>query len=203
MGADGTPTKRELLRVNASGHFKEEILKEFKRKPTIVQELARLMLEAHFPTSLHEDICSAVGIDLTEQRPAGGGRDPNFRHRVLLSYGYRCAICGLQILLSGTQIALEAAHIKWHQAGGPAEVRNGLCLCVLHHKLLDLGALSIGAGLEILVSDEASGGFGFDDCLMKHHGKPLHAPTHPGDVPSSDFIGWHRRQVFRGRSRPV
>lgn len=203
IGADGSPSKKELLRLDASGRFRPEIQSAFKKEPGLVRALARQLLEAHFPTSVHDDICNAVGIDLLDERPTGGGRDPNFRRKVLLSYDYRCAVCGLQLLLSGIQIALEAAHIKWYQAGGPGEVRNGLCLCVTHHKLLDLGTFTIGLSLEILVSDEVSGGFGFSEYLLEFHGKPLRPPTHASDAPSGDFTGWHRREVFHGRPRPL
>lgn len=203
IGADGSPSKKELLRVDASGHFTAAILQSFRQEPELVRELVRRLLEAHFPASLHDDICNAVGIDLLDQRPKGGGRDPNFRRRVLLSYDYCCAVCSLQLILGGSQIALEAAHIKWHQAGGPAEVRNGICLCVLHHKLLDLGTFTVGERREILVSDEVSGSFGFSEQLLVFHGKLLRLPTHTNDVPFKDFTAWHRREVFRGRPRPL
>ncbi len=202
-GADGAPSRRELLRVGATGHFTPELLSAFQREPGLVREIARRLLEVHFPTSLHDDICNAVGIDLSDQRPSGGGRDPNFRRRVLLSYEYRCAVCGLQLLLCGSPIALEAAHIKWHQANGPAEVQNGLCLCTLHHKLLDLGAYTINAELATVVSDEVSGETGFTEHLLAVHGKALRRPTHDSDKPSLEFINWHRREVFRGRPRPL
>jgi putative restriction endonuclease len=203
IGADGSPSKKELLRLDATGHFRPEIQSAFKKDPGLVRALARQLLEAHFPTSLHDDICNAVGLDLLGERPTGGGRDPSFRRKVLLSYDYRCAVCGLQLLLSGTQIALEAAHIKWHQAGGPGEVRNGVCLCVMHHKLLDLGTFTVGSSGEVLVSDAVSGGFGFSEHLLAFHGKPLRTPTHPADAPFDGFTEWHRREVFHGRSRPL
>ena len=37
-------------------------------------------------------------------------------------------------------LGIEAAHIKWHQAGGPDTEDNGLALCTLHHKRFDRGA---------------------------------------------------------------
>jgi putative restriction endonuclease len=69
--------------------------------------------------------------------------DPQFRLRVLTAYEYRCAVCGFDVRLGSVSIALDAAHIRWHQAGGPELERNGLALCVLHHKTFDLGALTV------------------------------------------------------------
>ena len=47
----------------------------------------------------------------------GRRRDPSFRQRVLVAYEYQCAVCGLDLRICGITIALEAAHVRWHQAG--------------------------------------------------------------------------------------
>jgi putative restriction endonuclease len=203
FGADGSPTKASLLDGNAQGQFEEELQKAFRLDPTLIGEIARQLLMAHFPSSLHEDICNAVGLDINDERAVGGGRDPNFRRRVLTSYQHRCAVCGLQLLLSGTPIALEAAHIKWHQAAGPAIVQNGLSLCVLHHKTFDLGAFTVGSDLTVIVSDEVSGLCGLAEHLLTYHGKCLSRPIHVDAAPAMEFINWHRSQVFRGQPRPL
>src|SRR5437588_7846441 len=51
-------------------------------------------------------------------------------------------------------VGLDAAHIRWHQAGGPDREGNGLALCVLHHKLFDLGAFTVSPSGLLLVSDQ-------------------------------------------------
>ena len=202
LGADGTPTKKALLNGNARGQFRQELQEAFRADPTLIGEIARQLLAAHFPSSLHEDICNSVGLDISDERAVGGGRDPNFRRRVLTSYEHRCAVCGLQIILCGTPIALEAAHIKWHQAAGPSIVQNGLSLCVLHHKTFDLGAFTIRDDLTVMVSDEVSGLCGLTEHLLAYHGKALLRPIHADAVPATHFIIWHRREVFRGQPRP-
>ena len=68
--------------------------------------------------------------------------------------------------LGRNPVALEAAHIKWRQAGGPDLEVNGLALCSLHHKLFDRGAFTLSNDLEILVSDDAHGTAGFQEWLM-------------------------------------
>jgi putative restriction endonuclease len=70
---------------------------------------------------------------------------------------YRCAVCGFDVRLGSVSIALDAAHIRWHQAGGPDLERNGLALCVLHHKTFDLGAFTVNQDGLLLVSDQAHG----------------------------------------------
>ena len=97
-------------------------------------------------------------------------------------------------------IALDAAHIRWHQAGGPEAECNGLSLCVLHHKTFDLGAFTVREGV-LLVSDLANGTAGFEETLKAYHGKPIREAQHPDWRPAPGHLEWHGREVFRGVSR--
>lgn len=203
-GKDGAPSSSELIRKCAIGRFPKRLQAAFRKDPTLIPQITRQLLAAHFPLSLHNDICTAVGLsEENKTGSVGPGRDPNFRKLVLKTYEQRCAVCGLQLLLSGIAIAIEAAHIKWHQAAGPATTQNGIALCVLHHKVFDLGAFTIGAKYEILVSDEVTGLSGLTEHLLNFHGKPLLPPIHAESAPAIEYIEWHRREVFRGRPRPA
>lgn len=192
-----------MLDAEAVGRFTPDVQAALTAQPQLVNDIARRLLDAHFPTSLHEDILDAVGLEPEAPSAAGGGRDPNFRKRVLTAYEHQCAVCGLQLLLSGSSVALEAAHIKWHQAGGPAAVPNGICLCVLHHKLFDRGAFTVVPPRTILISEEIGGLAGLSEHLLTFHGKSLRSPIRSDDAPSAAFLHWHREQVFRGDPRPV
>ena len=76
---------------------------------------------------------------------------------MLRAYERRCAVCELDVRIDGQSIGLEAAHIKWHSHKGPAQVRNGLALCVLHHKFFDSGLFTVLPDLtEDWPSDTAS-----------------------------------------------
>ena len=74
--------------------------------------------------------------------------------------------------LGSVSIGLDAAHIKWCQAGGPDTEVNGLALCVLHHKVFDLGAFTISDGV-VLVSEHAHCGPAFEQSLLAFHGKQI------------------------------
>ena len=57
-------------------------------------------------------------------------------------------------------LGLEAAHIRWHSHDGRDVVPNGLALCSVHHKALDLGAMGLegkGGGFRVLVSGRVRG----------------------------------------------
>lgn len=197
-------TRRELLDHQATGQFSEDVLAGLKADPSLAGEIATRILDAHFPDSLHSEILAAVGLDVdlrsvSKRRP----RDPQFRERILTAYEYRCGVCGFDVRLGSQSIALEAAHVKWHQAGGPEVETNGVALCVLHHRIFDLGAFTLNPQLVILVSDKVNGSTGLDETLLRFHGHCLQKPQRPEFVPEWHYIDWHRREVFKGRERQL
>ena len=94
----------------------------------VAGEIATEILEANFPSSIHEDILQAVGLDLEPKTTEKRKRDPYFRDRIIQAYEFQCAVCGFNVRVGHALVALEAAHIKWHQAGGPDSEENGLAL---------------------------------------------------------------------------
>ena len=197
----GDVNRGDLFRYEASGGFTEDISRQLQNDPSLALEITQNMLDAHFPASIHEDILQAVGIELTLKSPGRQKRSPNFRANILKAYEYRCAVCGFDVRLGLNPVALEAAHIKWHQAGGPDVEINGLALCSLHHKLFDRGAFTLSNDLEILVSDDAHGSVGFKEWLMRFHGQKLNFPQRKTYYPSENFTRWHVREVFKGDYR--
>lgn len=198
-------TKTNLRKEAIKGGFTPEIYKLIRSDLELITQTASILLEAHFPQTIHQDIVDAVGLDIdigfqqhttqVEKRK----RDPAFRGKILQAYNYRCAICGFDVRLGNTPIALEAAHIKWHQAGGPDTEKNGLALCSLHHKLLDRGALGISNEFKVIVSDKANGYIGFQEWLLDFEGKELRMPQKESFMPDVGFMEWHVREVFQGR----
>lgn len=206
----GGAKKRDLIYYNVSGGFSEAIIQELQHDPKLASEIIRNQLYAHFPASIHEDILQAAGIEdilqitgnmFSPQISKTRGRSAHFRINVLKAYEYKCAICGFDVKLGHRLAGLEAAHIKWHAYGGPNRTVNGLALCSLHHKLFDLGALTLSGRLEILVSDNAHGSVGFEEWLMRFHGKKINFPQRQSFYPNASFIGWHVREVFKGNYR--
>jgi putative restriction endonuclease len=98
-------------------------------------------------------------------------------------------------------IGLEAAHIKWRQARGPDEVSNGICLCALHHKMLDKGAIHFTVDLKLLLSESLHGSNPHFQDLQRREGERIHAPQREGYYPDQQYVHWHVREVFRGESR--
>ena len=124
-----------------------------------------------------------------------------FRNKILTAYEYRCSICSFDVRLGTTPLGLEAAHIKWHQAGGPDVESNGLALCSIHHKMFDRGAFTISKELEVIISEEVNGFLGVDEWLLNFHGKKMRSPVNPSYEPAFDYLSWHRKQVFHAPAR--
>ncbi|GEO06162.1 HNH endonuclease [Adhaeribacter aerolatus] len=192
-----------LLTNNVQGRFPEEVVQRLKANPDLLRTIAERILDQNFPETLHQDILDAVGLNIA-LTPTGAKqirrRDPQFRESILKAYEYQCAICGFSVRLKNKILALEAAHIKWHQAGGPDEEVNGLALCATHHKLFDLGAFTVSPELRMLVSDEVNGQ-GADMWLIQHHGKNIKPPQKKAFYPNPDFTAWHVNEVFKGGYR--
>jgi putative restriction endonuclease len=198
------PRKSELLKQDIHGGFPEPVQQLLTDNPQLIVQAAQKILEAHFPSTLHDDLASAVGLDLaTFETHRRRKRDPNFRTEVIRAYAYRCTVCGYDIQLEDQSVGIEAAHIKWHQAGGPSVVPNGLALCALHHKLFDRGAFTLGSELRLEVSEHAHGGESFEQHILRFHGEATRPPISEDYLPNKKFLEWHRDQVFRKPARSM
>jgi putative restriction endonuclease len=176
----------------------------------LLAQLARTLLDANFESSLHPDICAAVGLDLegaemAEAASAVTGvrrRDPAFRQAVLTAYEFQCAFCGYDGMLGTTAVGLDAAHVRWFAFEGPDQVDNGVCLCALHHKLFDKGVLGLVGGSRVAVSVH----FIARSSAARRHvldlaGAPVRAPQRGFSPPATTHVQWHHEQVFRQPER--
>ncbi|MBT2383314.1 phosphorothioated DNA-binding restriction endonuclease [Streptomyces sp. ISL-11] len=200
---------RELRAAGAAGRLAPELRAALRREPSLLGRIARALLDLHFPPSLHGELCEAVGLELepaeTEQLPAARRRrNRRMRELILTAYEYQCAFCGYDGRIGAVPVGLEAAHVRWWAFGGPDDVENGLCLCSLHHKLFDKGALGIGDGHRILVSQRFVGrSRAAREHVIALAGRPLVGPQ-PGAHPiAASHRSWHTSQVFHGSPRPA
>ena len=199
--------KSSLIHHNIRGGLRKADYEMLLGDDRLTQEAANLLLEAHFPQSMHGDIREAVGLSNNWiMREAGAVkevsskvRDPKFRREVLRAYEYRCAVCEYDIRLGDELLGLEAAHIRWHSAGGPDKIQNGLALCGFHHKAFDRGAWGLKPddhGYRILISSEVHGQSRALRWLRDYRSKGLQFPQHEDWLPDVKFVRWHHREVF-------
>lgn len=206
--------KSGLINHDAKGGFPKPIYDLLRSDSGLVQQAAQALLHEHFPYTLHDDIRAATGFPseflmwdspglpyaLTARQIYIRKRDPDFRHNVLAAYEYCCAVCSFDLRLEDELLGLEAAHIKWHSAGGPNNVTNGLALCSIHHKALDRGALGLAPtakGFKVLISDKVHGEGDATRWFWDCQDMPLRHPRSSTFEPKPEFVQWHTREVFR------
>jgi putative restriction endonuclease len=172
----------------------DEVLEAIDRDPKIIGKLAKHILAENFPESLHYEILDNVGLSSFASPGGSRPRDPSFRRNVLNAYGYQCAVCGFSLRLGDVSVALEAAHIMWHQAKGPDEVNNGLSLCCMHHNLFDRGAFTISEDYRINASSLVNSKG--EDTVYAFNKEKINLPRDSECYPNTDFLRWHKSQIF-------
>ena len=80
-----------------------------------------------------EDDVHDVSVSLIERKTKVRRGQGAFRDKVLKNYGKRCAVCDIN-----NEDLLEASHIlPVRNLKSAGYIKNGICLCVLHHKMFD------------------------------------------------------------------
>ena len=190
-----------LRQHRASGGFSEPVYEYLTGNPQAVNEITAKILQKNFPPSIHEDLLDAIGMPWLQVVTSRQGRDPAFRDTIVRIYEHRCAVCGFDGKLGMSDLALEAAHVMWHAAGGPDREENGVALCVLHHRLLDRGAIGVSDDYRILVSQSVHGGAQVTNSVTQFAGRKLQKPQAGTPRISDRYINWHSSEVFRGPAR--
>jgi putative restriction endonuclease len=193
-----------LAAGHVSGRFEASVEAELRANPG----LARDLVLSNFPDTVAPDVLEAVGLDpavvlnAVDMLPGAAvvparRRDPAWRSEVLLAWDRQCAFCGYDGQLAAASVGIDAAHVRWFAFDGPDALDNGLALCVLHHKLFDLGVLGLDRRLQVLVSAVFTARTEAGRAVYALHGRKL--TPRPGTVvPAEAHISWHAREVFKG-----
>src|SRR6266568_1973419 len=200
---------RPLAERHVVGHFDPALEAALRADPALVRSAARALVTSNFPETVAPDVLEAVGLDPAmvlaaadvvpdpRRRADERRRDQRWRWAVLEAWDRQCAFCGYDGQLGGASVGVEAAHVRWFGFGGPDALDNGLALCVLHHKLFDLGALGLDADLRVLVSATFTARTAAGRMVYELHGREL-SPRPGTKVPAAGHVAWHAREVFKG-----
>ena len=216
LTSSGDPHVTDLRRYNVSGGFTDTVFKHLQTDFELTFEIIQFLLDDNFTPSLHQDILQAVGIGALPPLVTGiqlpfqlletGTSETvtpswKFCRDVLRAYQYRCAVCSFDVRLEDSLVGVEACHIKWQNHNGPNDINNGLALCSLHQRLFDRGVLTLSTDYEVLISEYANGSVGFEEWLMRFHGKTINTPQRACYYPDENYINWHLKEVFKNPAR--
>lgn len=99
-----------------------------------------------------------------------------FRKKVLENFNHKCAICQIN-----DNNLLEASHIvPVSNKKLSGFIKNGICLCVLHHKMFDQGYFTINQSLKVVLNKNIQ----IDKILLSStkEGKKISHSTIPPDI---------------------
>ena len=129
------------------------------------------------------DLPDHVNVMLEKRESIVRKGQKKFRDMVLKNYYYKCAICGI-----GEENLLEASHIipvKHKNTAG--SIDNGICLCVLHHKMFDKGYLFFDSNYNLHLSNNMKSDYIKKSCIV-------HKITNNSCIifPSKSYLEMHR-----------
>ena len=164
--------------------------------------------------------CAKIDLDPLEQEAAFGWTDAQiaeplsrrysiglrktrlhqqgFRQRVLLAYGFRCALTGFPL-----PDLLEAAHIVSDAKGGEASVQNGIALSRLHHVAYEQNLLGIDPDGHVHLGEilkATRDGPLFEHGMLRLEGCRLRFPAFEGHHPSRAFLA-EKYEEFKSARR--
>lgn len=139
--ASGAPSVAELRRRTAGGQF-DAGLWALLSEPMARHQLREALIARYFPEE-RDRLAAVAATKGAAAEPAGTeeemppGRDAAFRHTILEVYDFRCAACGVRVLLDQCISLVQAAHLIPFAIGRNDKPTNGMALCPNHHWAMD------------------------------------------------------------------
>jgi putative restriction endonuclease len=116
-----------------------------------------------------------------------------FRVAVIDAYDRACAVTTEHSLP-----ALEASHIRPYGEGGDHAVTNGILMRSDIHRLFDSGYVTITPEHRFEVSRRLKDDYENGRSYYPLHGRPIHLPGRPEELPDRDALAWHNEARYRG-----
>lgn len=137
----GSPSVAELRRRVAYGRFGDGMW-DLLSDSTARRQLREALIARYFPEKREQ----LAGLAATSRSTTASevlhdealpGRDGAFRRTILEVYDYRCAACGVRVLLDQSVSLVEAAHLIPFNISRNDKPTNGIALCPNHHWAMD------------------------------------------------------------------
>jgi putative restriction endonuclease len=174
----------------------------------------QLLIETYFPADEQLGLSTLLGCErvagcdqqvaldeMQRDRWRGRGRDGRFRLTVVAAYDYCCSLTGLSIMTTDAASIVDAAHIHAFADSRNDDPTNGLALCKNAHWLFDQGIWTIADDYTARVAiDHFEESCPDQRSLRTYHGHRIRLPRDSRFWPSQEYLRWHQRRRFLGRS---
>ena len=140
--ASGAPNVGQLRKQVAFGQF-DDGLWSLLGHDVSRHQLREALIARYFPeqhdqlAALAMQASALTPAALNDALPPAPARDAAFRHTILEVYDYRCAACGVRVLLDHVTSLVEAAHLIPFSVSRNDKPTNGVALCPNHHWAMD------------------------------------------------------------------
>ena len=118
-------------------------------------------------------------------------RSEAFRLWIRDLYGGRCAVCNLGVQGPEGQPEVQSAHIYPRHKNGRDDLRNGICLCRMHHWALDIGWMAFSDERRVIVRESLPNHADYD-FIRGHASRPIREPLASYSAPHPLYLRAHR-----------
>jgi putative restriction endonuclease len=124
-------------------------------------------------------------------------RDTAFSRVVRRAYDYRCAACGLRVVLEGGLYIVDAAHLIPFAESHDDDPRNGIALCKNHHWAMDRNLIGPGTDRMWHVTSSLDDRLEGQRDLINLNGRSILLPHDPRYYPKDAALLWREQHVAR------
>ena len=206
--ASGSPGVAELRRRVAYGTF-DERLWNLLSDPGSRHQLREALIARYFPERREQLEAQMVqnepiksGEEARQEFPPG--RDAAFRRTVLEIYDFRCAACGMRVLVDQQISLVEAAHLIPFGVTRNDRPTNGLALCPNHHWAMDRYLIAPcpdtkrQAGIWRINDGRLDDRIEGQRELVALAGKPVIPPSEEKYYPAVESLRWREEHLGTG-----
>lgn len=124
-------------------------------------------------------------------------RDTAFSRIVRRAYDYRCAACGLRVVLEGALYIVDAAHLIPFSQSHDDDPRNGIALCKNHHWAMDRNLIAPGIDRAWHVLHSLDDRLEGQRDLIVLDGRSILLPHEQRYHPKDAALLWRERELAR------
>ena len=213
IAASAAPPSVSQLREATVGSAFPDGLFEALQDPTQRSLLREALIDRYF--AMHRQALMAIAqeecqIGEYEQQIKSGVATPTstfdppvreqaFRRVVLRAYDYRCAACGLRVILDDL-VLVDAAHLVPWCEGHDDDPRNGVALCKNHHWAMDRALIAPTAGRFWKVSPMLDDRIEGQRDLLELESRRMLLPLEVRFHPKHEALAWRAERLL-GSSR--